>query len=419
MDINQLRHRTRNGQVATTWIVDTHQIISPYADQRYSGVASYFGEDAGIYDDPHPGYTKSVRSGGIVMGDLFLYKTSRDYSGADFYMVSPNPGYQCTIRATGDFVRGLESVVSPSLTFPESEIDSMGANCLVSAIAKSKQAELLAGEFLADLDKTLLMIRRPLNGAVKLSSSILKRARQIRTTHATMTAARAFSKAWLEYRYGWRPLLSDCTTVVKEFNRKVEANRKRRLVYRAGMSRERFTTASLDVPTPIPDQTNWYVKGSRTAKMSVRVSAGTIVEVEPQSNSSYYAKTNGLDAGSLPATVWEIVPWSFVVDWFVNVGDWIQACTPVPGINTLGSWITKVNRLEVNSEGQLGFYAGFPSLTWGNLGTSSVVTESVTRDAHPVVSNLPSLKPGMISALNSVTAMALLCDQVLGNLRRR
>jgi hypothetical protein len=54
-----------------------------------------------------------------------------------------------------------------------------------------------------------------------------------------------------------------------------------------------------------------------------------------------YTKTR-FDALSLSfknlATVgWELVPWSFVVDWFVNVGDLLGALVPNFGVSEIGS----------------------------------------------------------------------------------
>jgi hypothetical protein len=48
----------------------------------------------------------------------------------------------------------------------------------------------------------------------------------------------------------------------------------------------------------------------------------------------------GLSFKEIPITAWELVPYSFVIDWFVNAGDYIQAVTPKLGVKVLGSWST-------------------------------------------------------------------------------
>jgi hypothetical protein len=42
----------------------------------------------------------------------------------------------------------------------------------------------------------------------------------------------------------------------------------------------------------------------------------------------------------VPLAAWELVPFSFVVDWIVNVGDWLEAVQPKVGVRTLAEGIT-------------------------------------------------------------------------------
>jgi hypothetical protein len=48
----------------------------------------------------------------------------------------------------------------------------------------------------------------------------------------------------------------------------------------------------------------------------------------------------GFRLSDVPSSVWEIVPWSFIVDWFVNVGDYIQALSVDSVTGVRGQWIT-------------------------------------------------------------------------------
>jgi hypothetical protein len=41
--------------------------------------------------------------------------------------------------------------------------------------------------------------------------------------------------------------------------------------------------------------------------------------------------------------IWELVPFSFIVDWFFNVGETLAAFTPNYGIESLASWYTVVD----------------------------------------------------------------------------
>lgn len=47
----------------------------------------------------------------------------------------------------------------------------------------------------------------------------------------------------------------------------------------------------------------------------------------------------GLHLHEVPSTLWELVPGSFVWDWWFNTGKYIRAITPKIGVRTLASWV--------------------------------------------------------------------------------
>jgi hypothetical protein len=47
--------------------------------------------------------------------------------------------------------------------------------------------------------------------------------------------------------------------------------------------------------------------------------------------------TFGVHLNKLPAALWEAVPGSFIADWVVNIGSFLEAITPKAGTKVLGS----------------------------------------------------------------------------------
>jgi hypothetical protein len=41
--------------------------------------------------------------------------------------------------------------------------------------------------------------------------------------------------------------------------------------------------------------------------------------------------------------IWELIPFSFIIDWFFNVGETLASFTPNYGIESLASWYTVVD----------------------------------------------------------------------------
>lgn len=132
--------------------------------------------------------------------------------------------------------------------------------------------------------------------------------------------ASRFNGYWLEARYGWRPLIGEIGNGVQYVQEMFNEDR----------MNESKAKASEDISA---SATNTYT-GSLRKIYSTASRSGT---------RTYrgYALAVG-DFNKLPqvqpvTTAWEIVPYSFVVDWFVDIASFLQASTPIPGVDIRAS----------------------------------------------------------------------------------
>jgi hypothetical protein len=124
-------------------------------------------------------------------------------------------------------------------------------------------------------------------------------------------STRSAANAWLEWQYGWRPLMSDLYGSIEESLR-VVINKLERFSARASLP----ILVSQDVAT-----TNWsgpcvmkrigHGKQSCTIKIELTVPIGLDL-----------ARWTSLNPVSL---AWELTPYSFVADWFYDVGSFLRA----------------------------------------------------------------------------------------------
>lgn len=119
------------------------------------------------------------------------------------------------------------------------------------------------------------------------------------------------SGAWLSLKYGWEPLIGDCFEAVKAIERL--QSEPRTLKYRA-QSSERF------VKPWSPSFSNGVLE--ITDDVTVRF----IVEVKEQLSAA-----RSLGVLSPYQILWEKLPWSFVVDWFVPIGTYLDTLSVVSG----------------------------------------------------------------------------------------
>jgi hypothetical protein len=369
-------------------------------------------------DASYPGARKQMRKGAIIINDMVLIRTSREFSpgaltngpysdlwGGEWY------GY------SGDLAVSVEAA-APYPAVINHDGDKMRQIALTKVYANINKSGIMAGEVMSDIGMTMQMLRRPFGGAVKLVGKMLTyRNRNIGKTAAS--AAKASANAWLEYRYGWRPLVTDAMKVISDVEQIKLNYRPPRLVARSQETDGSTMTVSFaDVLLP---NSSLRASGTCSRFVQVRASAGVLYQSAiTGSTSAAMAKVLGTRTRDLPATVWEVIPFSFVMDWFVNVGDWVQAVTPNPEVQILGHWTTVVReeKLLLSSTG-LKQQNGSHTAT-GDWGSSTRTTVQVDRAANRPLPTTPVLKSLPLSRHQAVDAAALLVNQVklgLGRLR--
>jgi hypothetical protein len=131
----------------------------------------------------------------------------------------------------------------------------------------------------------------------------------------------------------------------------------------------------------------------------------------------------GFQLRDIPATLWELTPWSFVSDWVLNVGDWLQAVTPNPRVSILGHWTTSVQK-TTKTLSCVSLQRRFVSGTTVDVtvkkpvqGTSQNYEELMYRFPNPTLALTPTLTGRSMSVLHSVDAVSLLAGRVLNGLK--
>lgn len=122
-------------------------------------------------------------------------------------------------------------------------------------------------------------------------------------------STRDVANAWLQWQYGWRPLLSDIYDACDEGQRTI----RKALTKVRGSATER-------------NRVNYY-------KTKQIIEAPQIMLIQGQDKQSCHIdvelEPRGWDPGQWSSLnpvslAWELIPYSFVVDWFVDVGSWMR-----------------------------------------------------------------------------------------------
>jgi hypothetical protein len=94
--------------------------------------------------------------------------------------------------------------------------------------------------------------------------------------------------------------------------------------------------------------------------------------------------------------MWELTPFSFIADWFFNIGQTISSWTPNPGVKELASWVTTVEEdfCEITSPAFARTYDVYTyedSYSGSGIKMSKKV-KTITRTPSPTKSIMPRFK---------------------------
>lgn len=177
---------------------------------------------------------------------------------------------------------------------------------LLTEIAEAREIPGLV----TGVSRDLFSILKALRGRFSISDlRRMSHLRQIDLLKHPNNAFKRFGDQWMRYRYGIMPLVYSYRDIVKTLHRgKNVTNRCRRVV--------QPTSYGITLPSPSTSYL-W------TTYVGEIVLSGTLFQHFDMDSVS---QISGIGFNPL-VTAWELIPYSFVIDWFVNVGDYIAAST--------------------------------------------------------------------------------------------
>ena len=162
---------------------------------------------------------------------------------------------------------------------------------------------------------------------------------------------RRLHKSWLEYKYGWMPLLMDVKGAA-EFFAQQHVIRSPKFTVTASESIVRSKNYAVTVATyggGSPHDITVFLSG--TAKVKVKIWC--------ELSSPHLSEMQQLGLTNPALVAWELVPFSFVFDWFIQVGDWLTAMTAQQGVT--------IRRKMYSTEETMGYVANEPATSASDL----------------------------------------------------
>jgi hypothetical protein len=300
----------------------------PNADPKFwssTGFTEWVFETS-VNGEDTPGWRKLIKAGGAPFGNLTSYRTKSVGGSASFHRLTQ------VIRWIDGHWEHYFDVNTTASGFPNALVP-LSYGILSSSVVNSAKAKYVqraaelrraiqGGVVLGELRETVHMI---MGTAHLLGSGLtgyynaLKKGRRSLRKAGKKTKTEFIREQYLQYTYGWGPLISDiksgANALVRYQNARPERTPVRanatgdtlvsRTPYSGTIGDHGFSCANY-----ITDRTECWLYGAYDTRTS---------------ESSSPASLAGMSWRDFVPTVWELIPYSFLIDYFTNIGNIITA----------------------------------------------------------------------------------------------
>lgn len=266
------------------------------------------------------------------------------------------------------------------------------------------------GTILGELVKTVRTLKRPLESMDKLIRDygrkvkpLTQRGRRGLSNHGRREVHHRINEAYLKFTYGWTPLASDVRSLFK-YSSRSDVYSHVKMIWtneESEVATQYSEVGGINQDVECGDL--WAVGGDEEThyQCKVRGVARAAVDASP-------AKNVAADFGVLPRqwapTIWEVLPFSFLVDYFSNVGDVVNALS-VPRASI--SWIVATDRthrrLTSNGRAHVGNSWTQASGTCSHTVHSYKVVRTVYDGSWLPIPMLALQMPNLKQSLNSLS----------------
>lgn len=214
--------------------------------------------------------------------------------------------------------------------------DEAGAR--TKCLLKVPQSTWSAPVFAAEAGETIEMMFSAAGTLVKAYKAVKKGRWKQACRALGISKPKGPAGNWLSYRYGWVPLLSDIKSAAEaaayhwyegEPPERVEARLRQEGV-------QRWTNVWLS--TSDPPRTYFLrptiSRGNVVLSWHNEARAGLLL----RSRSKLFQTMEQFGLANPASAAWDLLPLSFVADWFVGIGDYLASRTALAGWDVLDGW---------------------------------------------------------------------------------
>lgn len=325
-------------------------ISQPWYLTNYFSQVTTYGVHAGTFSRQingvnDPKYLDRIRRGENASNAMSAFRQSTSWSEGkvSFKRIGVTPGTGGTNRMAwpGPIPQGID----PNLFADAKNKAAIGIRKKIDEMTTTVSGGVILGE----IRQTVHMMRHPAEAITQLLTKFvrdhengLKRARSLRIKNAKRKGRRqipivgytfkngvpratadTIAKSYLELVFGLQPLMSDIASIAEASLSKYDAPRIQRIAFTA----QAVSGTTTSVEYQPSGSVVWCPKvESFVDEVSVRYTVGYKITTQGVSEGwKRVYEMSGFDLAHIVPTAWNLLPWSFFIDYMSNIGDVIAA----------------------------------------------------------------------------------------------
>lgn len=336
------------------------------------------------HGDNVPGWRQKLREGSDATTSLTGTRISARFTPGEAigYWKQSFGGYTYRSLGTCGLSPQLPSGNPGTLSYSKADAEALGK---FNRRIREKRTAFEGGVFLGELGQTLSMIRRPARGLRTLTDEFLHAARRVRALGlrgAVRNArllpsevAEQLADLWLEAQFGWRPLMSDVEGACEAL-RLISNGQSLHTGRISAKGAEDSNVA--ETHTPITSPSGFRLEDSMREVAHCEVIYRGAIRVKARDPRTMDAALVGFDLSSFLPTAWELIPYSFLIDYFTNVGEIVTGWS---NLFTELSWCNRTVRRQYKRENVVRL-SGAPMPAWMDSNVMVAPAKFVCEKSH-------------------------------------
>lgn len=268
-----------------------------------------------------PGWRKKIATHSSATTDL---------TGVKHFALTSYGVANQTVRATGSINTSWGALLDNGMSFNgavsgavDPEADNIARSRLLQSVI-SAQNNWRGGNFLAEIRETMHFLRHPLESFYHQSWSYVGKLGNLRNVRRAkdFNLSKSLADAWLAYAFGVRPLVADVKDAYSLLKHQLGSVYGADTIPIRGTGRRQTANTTPNFSVSVPNVTSTFC--TQTTKFTFAVKYYGAIKATPP-GVGLAAEQAGLGLYDIVPAAWEATAFSFLVDYFVNVQEMLDA----------------------------------------------------------------------------------------------